>query len=127
MTVKDALRAAEFGASAVWVYNDGSTFSASPSPISVLPYISKALKSAYPNVEVFFQGGIRRGSDVLKAIAFGASAVFLDPEFPLWGIYKSGSINSLHEMIAMVNEELKLCMVLTHSMNVKQITMPHVI
>ena len=44
MSVKDAVKAAEYGASAVWIHNDGSFFSASPSPISVLPYISKALE-----------------------------------------------------------------------------------
>ena len=114
MSVKDAVKAAEYGASAVWIHNDGSFFSASPSPISVLPYISKALE-VYPDVEIFFQGGIRRGSDVLKAIAFGAKAVFLDTEFPLWGIHKSGKIDSLQDMMTIVNEELKLCMVLTHS------------
>ena len=40
MTVEDALRAAESGASAVWVHNDGSFFSSAPSPVSVLPYIA---------------------------------------------------------------------------------------
>jgi isopentenyl diphosphate isomerase/L-lactate dehydrogenase-like FMN-dependent dehydrogenase len=37
--------------------------------------------------EVFFSGGIRRGTDVLKALGFGANAVFLDPETPLWALY----------------------------------------
>ena len=53
MSAKDAVKAAEYGASAVWVHNDGSFFASSPSPISVLPYISKAL-STYPKVEIFF-------------------------------------------------------------------------
>ena len=53
MSVKDAVRAAEYGASAVWIHNDGTFFSASPSPISVLPYISKALE-AHPGVEIIF-------------------------------------------------------------------------
>lgn len=37
--------------------------------------------------EVFMSGGIRRGTDALKALSFGATAVFLDPETPLWGLY----------------------------------------
>ena len=53
MNAKDAVKAAEYGASAIWVHNDGSFFASSPSPISVLPYISKAL-SNYPKVEIFF-------------------------------------------------------------------------
>ena len=90
MAAEDAVKAAECGASAVWVHNDGSFFKSAPSPISVLPYISAALKRNHPDVEVFLQGGVRRGTDVLKAVAFGASAVFLDPEFPLWAILSSG-------------------------------------
>ena len=53
MTAQDAVKAADYGASAVWVHNDGSFFASSPSPISVLPYISKAL-STYSGVEIFF-------------------------------------------------------------------------
>ena len=127
MTVEDALKAAEGGASAVWVTNDGSFFSEAPSPISVLPYITRALKSSHPQVEVFFQGGVRRGTDVLKAVAFGASAVFLDPEFPLWAIHSRGQPQGLTEMLTMLNEELKLCMVLTRCMSIRQVEPDHVI
>ena len=100
MTVEDALNAAESGASAIWVHNDGSFFPSAPSPISVLPYISAALKREHPNVEVFLQGGVRRGTDVLKAIAFGATAVFLDPEFALWAILSNGQKEGLSEMLS---------------------------
>ena len=53
MTTQDAVKAADHGASAIWIHNDGSFFASSPSPISVLLYISKAL-STYPSVEIFF-------------------------------------------------------------------------
>jgi len=46
-----------------------------------------AFRGHHLSTEVFFSGGIKRGTDVLKALAFGATAVFLDPETTLWGLY----------------------------------------
>ncbi len=76
--------------------------------------------------EVFFSGGIRRGTDALKALAFGANCVFLDSETPLWGIYHSQE-QGLAGLLDMINEELKLAMVLTHCLEVDQITEKQVI
>ena len=44
-----------------------------------------------PSVEIFMQGGVRRGTDVLKAMALGARAVFLDIETVLWGLVRDGN------------------------------------
>jgi (S)-2-hydroxy-acid oxidase len=41
------------------------------------------------NVEIFFDGGIRRGTDVLKALAIGANAVFIGRPI-LWGLAAGG-------------------------------------
>lgn len=72
----DALQAVAVGASAVWVT---SNFTGGASPISVLRNVVNTLRGNHMMTEVFMSGGIRRGTDVLKALAFGATAVFLDP------------------------------------------------
>jgi len=72
----DALQAVAVGASAVWVT---SNFAGGASPISVLRNVVNTLRGNHMMTEVFMSGGIRRGTDVLKALAFGATAVFLDP------------------------------------------------
>ncbi len=84
MNPLDAMAAAGAGASAVWVTGN---FAGGASPISVMRQIVITLRGHHISTEVFMSGGIRRGTDVLKAIAFGATAVFLDPETPLWGLY----------------------------------------
>lgn len=55
--------------------------------------------------EVFFSGGLRRGTDALKALGFGANAVFLDPEAPLWALYQ-GHEEGLTSMLELINDEL---------------------
>jgi isopentenyl diphosphate isomerase/L-lactate dehydrogenase-like FMN-dependent dehydrogenase len=81
----DAMQAVAQGAAAVWVT---SNFSGGASPISVMRQVVNTLRGHHMMTEVFMSGGIRRGTDVLKALAFGATAVFLDPETPLWGLYQ---------------------------------------
>lgn len=87
VTAEDAVKAAESGASAVWVCPVDHL---EVSPISLLKGIADALRTNYKDVEIFYQGGIRRGTDVLKALAFGATAVFLDEDTPLWGLFQDG-------------------------------------
>jgi len=66
------------GAEAIWVSNQsGRALDALPSTISVLPQISKAVKATQAKVEIYLDSGVRRGTDVLKALALGASAVFI--------------------------------------------------
>jgi len=119
-SAEDARTAVKFGASAVWIV--ASTFESDPSPISIV----KAVKLSVGQIPVFLTGGIRRGTDVLKAIALGADAVFLDPETPLWGLNLDGKAG-LKRMVEMVVDELKLAMVLTHCVNVQAITEKQVV
>jgi len=118
MNPLDAMAAAGAGASAVWVTGN---FAGGASPISVMRQIVITLRGHHISTEVFLSGGVKRGTDVLKAIAFGATAVFLDPETPLWGLYQ-GKEEGLKTMLEMLNEELRLSMVLTHCMEVAEIT-----
>ena len=78
----DALLAVKHGASGVIVSNHGARqLDTTPATISVLPEIADAVGD---KVEVYVDGGIRRGTDVLKAIACGAHAVFIGRPV-LWG------------------------------------------
>ena len=72
LSVEDALRAADVGASAVIVSNHGGRqLDSSPAPIEVLPEIVAAVGE---RMEVILEGGVRRGVHVLKALALGAAA-----------------------------------------------------
>ena len=72
LSVEDALRAAEVGASAVMVSNHGGRqLDSSPAPIEVLPEIVDAVGD---RMEVILEGGVRRGVHVLKALALGTTA-----------------------------------------------------
>jgi 4-hydroxymandelate oxidase len=83
----DALRAAEHGAKAVVVSNHGGRqLDTAPATCEVLPHVVEA---AGDRCEVYVDGGIRRGSDVLKAIALGARAVLVGRPI-LWGLTVNG-------------------------------------
>ncbi len=90
MAPEEALAAAQHGIGAVVVSNyvDGTpppanTFAA---PMEVLPEIAKAVSGKMP---ILLDGGIRRGSDVLKALALGASAVLVARP-AVWGLAVHG-------------------------------------
>ena len=125
-SVDDALRAAESGASAVWL-TEKNHFKSSTSPISILHNVAQCLNNLHPNCQVFLQGGVRRGTDVLKGVALGANAVFLDADTVLWGLIRDGNSQGLQEMLTMLNEELKLAMVLTSSPNIASITASRIV
>ncbi len=83
----EARRAADAGATAISVSNHGgNNLDGSPAPIRVLPEIVDAVGD---RVEVCLDGGIRRGSDVVKAVALGARAVLIGRAY-LWGLAANG-------------------------------------
>ena len=127
MTVEDALEAAKSGVSCVWVSNDNKDSDSVPSPISALRAISKALKKEAPHVEVWFSGGVRRGTDVVKAIAFGATAVFLDTSTVLFAMYSTKSLEGLESMINMINTEVGVAMILTYCKQISDVTEEQII
>lgn len=72
----DALLAAGAGADAIHISNMGARhFGGTPSTISSLPAIVGALREAGSKMEVIIDGGVRRGHDVVRALALGATAV----------------------------------------------------
>jgi 4-hydroxymandelate oxidase len=83
----DAVRAADHGASGVIVSNHGGRqLDGSPATASVLAPIADAV---HGRVEVLVDGGIRRGTDVLRAVSLGARAVLLGRPI-LWGLAVAG-------------------------------------
>jgi len=85
--VDDAKRAAEAGVTAISVSNHGgNNLDGTPAPIRALPAIADAVGD---HVEILLDGGIRRGSDVVKALALGARAVMIGRAY-LWGLAANG-------------------------------------
>lgn len=87
LRVEDAKRAVDIGVTAISVSNHGgNNLDGSPAPIRMLPAIASAVGD---QVEVVMDGGVRRGSDVVKALALGARAVMIGRAY-LWGLAFNG-------------------------------------
>lgn len=85
--IDDAKRVVDAGASALSVSNHGgNNLDGTPAPIRNLSAIVDAVGS---EIEIVLDGGIRRGSDVVKALAFGAKAVMIGRAY-LWGLAANG-------------------------------------
>ena len=85
--VDDAKRAVDAGVSAISVSNHGgNNLDGTPATIRALPAVVDAVGD---QVEVLLDGGIRRGSDVVKALALGARAVMIGRAY-LWGLAANG-------------------------------------
>ncbi|MGD1220704.1 pre-mycofactocin synthase MftD [Streptomyces krungchingensis] len=83
----DAQRAVDVGADAISVSNHGgNNLDGTPATIRALPAIAEAVGD---QVEVLLDGGVRRGSDVVKALALGARAVMIGRAY-LWGLAAGG-------------------------------------
>src|SRR3979409_1150526 len=85
--VDDAKRAVDAGVSAISVSNHGGNkLDGTPASIRALPPVAAAVGD---QIEVLLDGGIRRGSDVVKAVALGARAVMIGRAY-LWGLAANG-------------------------------------
>ncbi|MYW90598.1 mycofactocin biosynthesis FMN-dependent deaminase MftD [Amycolatopsis rubida] len=85
--VDEARRAVDAGVSAISVSNHGgNNLDGTPATIRALPAVADAVGN---EVEVLLDGGIRRGSDVVKALALGARAVLIGRAY-LWGLAAGG-------------------------------------
>ncbi len=85
--VDDAKRAVDAGVSAISVSNHGgNNLDGTPATIRALPSVAEAVGD---QVEVLLDGGVRRGSDAVKAIALGAKAVMIGRAY-LWGLAANG-------------------------------------
>jgi 4-hydroxymandelate oxidase len=114
----DAVRAVAAGASAVIVSNHGGRqLDTAPATIEVLEAVATAVAG---RAEVYVDGGIRRGTDVVKALALGARAVLLGRPV-LWGLSVNGR-TGVAATLALLRRELDLAMALCGCPNVLAIT-----
>ena len=114
----DARRAADHGAAGIIVSNHGGRqLDTSIATARALPEIAQAVGD---RLEVLVDGGIRRGTDIVKAIALGARAVCLGRPV-LWGLAVAGERGVAH-VLAILRDELDLAMALCGCATVDQIT-----
>jgi 4-hydroxymandelate oxidase len=104
----DAARAVAAGAHGLVVSNHGGRqLDTAPAAIDVLPRIAEAVDG---RAELLLDGGVRRGTDVVKALALGAKAVLVGRPI-LWGLALGGEAGAT-EVLAMLRRELELAMAL---------------
>jgi isopentenyl diphosphate isomerase/L-lactate dehydrogenase-like FMN-dependent dehydrogenase len=106
MTGEDVEQCAKAGANAVVVSNHGGRhIDNTLATIEVLP---EAVQAADGKLEVLLDGGIRRGADVVKAIALGAKAVFIGRPL-LWGLAVDGE-RGVMRVLDILGEEIEIAM-----------------
>ena len=110
MTVEDALKAVDAGANAIVVSNHGGrVLDCCQSSIEVLPEIVSAVGG---KIEVLIDGGFRRGTDVLKALALGAKGVLVGRPV-CWGLAAAGA-EGVAQVLQRMTGELIRTMILTN-------------
>jgi len=113
----DAKLAVDVGADAIIVSNHGGRqLDGAPSSISVLPQIARAVGT---KIEVFFDGGIRTGFDVVKALGRGAHACLTGRAY-LYGLAARG-YDGVRCALELIADELSDCMALTGLNDVRDV------
>jgi 4-hydroxymandelate oxidase len=114
----DALRAIDHGARGIIVSNHGGRqLDGAPATASSLPAVARAVGGRVP---VLVDGGIRRGADVLRALALGADAVAVGRPV-LWGLACGGESGVRH-MLGLLRNEFDLAMALAGCASRAEIT-----
>ena len=117
LDVEDARIAAKTGAAALVVSNHGGRqLDGAPSSISALPAVAEAVGSS---LEILFDGGIRSGQDVMRAIALGARACLSGRAY-IYGLGAGGQAG-VARAIEMIRQELDTSMALTGVNRIEEI------
>jgi 4-hydroxymandelate oxidase len=122
LTAEDARLACEHGAAAVVVSNHGGRqLDGVPASIEALAEVVEAVDG---RAEVFLDGGIRRGTDVLKALALGARAVLIGRAM-LWALAVDGEAGVRH-VLELLRAEIELGLALLGCRGPRDVTPAHV-
>ncbi|MEM6627385.1 MAG: alpha-hydroxy acid oxidase, partial [Pseudomonadota bacterium] len=114
---EDARRAVDIGADAVWVSNHGGRqVDTAPPSIDTLSEIVDAVAD---QAEIIFDGGIRRGSDIVKALALGATGVAIGRAY-LYGLAAGGEAG-VAKAIDILRSELERTMALLGCPNIESL------
>jgi len=119
---EDARRVIDIGASCVWVSNHGGRqLETSPATIDMLPEIVNAVAG---QAEIIMDSGIRRGTDIVKALALGATAVAIGRAY-LYGLAAGGEAG-VSRAIQILADDVKRTMQLIGAKDIKSIARRHV-
>ena len=117
MSVSDAKRAVDIGASAIMLSNHGGRqLDGSRAPFDQLPAIADAVGG---KIEIILDGGIRRGTHVLKALSLGATACSFGKGF-LFALGAGGQ-RGVEKILANMKEEIKRDMILLGKKSIKEL------
>jgi 4-hydroxymandelate oxidase len=122
LTAEDARLACEHGAAGLVVSNHGGRqLDGVAATLDALPEVVEAVEG---RIEVLLDGGIRRGTDVVKALALGARAV-LAGRAPLWGLVVDGEAGA-HRVLELLRAEVELALQLVGCRTPADVTPAHV-
>ncbi|XP_064621883.1 2-Hydroxyacid oxidase 1-like [Lineus longissimus] len=123
LTAEDALKAVEVGVDGIIVSNHGARqLDGVPATIDALPEVISAVNG---RCEVYLDGGVRQGTDCLKALAIGARAVFVGRPV-LWGLACDGE-KGVGKVLSILKDELTIAMGLAGCRSVSDIKQSHVV
>ncbi|CAH2053716.1 unnamed protein product [Thlaspi arvense] len=122
LTGEDARIAIQAGAAGIIVSNHGARqLDYVPATISALEEVVKATQGRIP---VFLDGGVRRGTDVFKALALGASGIFIGRPV-VFSLAAEGEAG-VRKVLQMLRDEFELTMALSGCRSLKEITRNHI-
>ncbi|KAL9265298.1 Glycolate oxidase-like protein [Drosera capensis] len=122
ITAEDARVAVQAGAAGIIVSNHGARqLDYVPATIMALEEVVKAVQGRIP---VFLDGGVRRGTDVFKALALGASGIFIGRPV-VFSLAAEGE-TGVRKVLQMLRDEFELTMALSGCRNLKEITHDHI-
>ncbi|CAI7620407.1 unnamed protein product [Penicillium glandicola] len=102
----------------------GRAMDTAPPAVHTLLEIRKYCPEVFDKIEVYVDGGIRRGTDVVKALCLGAKAVGLGRP-ALWGL-AAGGVDGVRRTLQILNDEIKTCMRLLGVERIDQLGLQHI-